>query len=733
MWRHGLEKGRVSTPDRSADSPDAPSRGRRLDSWKAIAAYLKRTVRTVHRWEKAQGLPVHRHLHLRQGTVYAYTGELDAWWAERSMQPAAARQPWMTPRRAVLALLVAAAVAVAALVTFNEPASDRPGVTQMPGSIAVLPFRTLGGDDDDALLGYGIAEEVLDRLAQTGSLNVIARTSAFAFGEAPLDPVAVAGRLGVEYLLDGVVQRDGELLRVRARLLDEHGRQLWSRSFDLPPQGLFELQDRIADAVAASLAPQLDGLQEAAHRPHPEAYRDYLLGRELLRLRDRSAATAAFERAIERDPQFARPYGGLAMLHAMQSGRVMDRLDYARATESAQRALELDPQLAEAHAALGLLAIEQGRLEDADALLRRALDLDPNLVDARHWLTTYLKEAGRHEEAERELQAALQIDPLHPLLNTSLGLRYWGRGDYAGARERFVRVLELPRPTVEPYIRLIELNRDFGRLGEALRWAKEAVLRHPGFGTLERLVHTFGQLELDADVVRWMERVRALEGDRPPRLGLHSMVLFYRGDFEASYRMKMEYLQRAARPLSELPFVIRETLGGMMVMTGRYEDGIGVLEPLFGENFRIPQHLGGSDFALTFAQLLAHAYQQVGRHEDAAALLRRIEAHIAMRRAAGSGHSPSTYLVEARNFALLGETRNALQALRLAVNAGWRDPAFERHIPAWDALRDDAEYQALMALVEADVAAQRGLVEAQGRDEAFETAALAALGLPGGK
>ncbi|HUG97974.1 MAG TPA: tetratricopeptide repeat protein [Gammaproteobacteria bacterium] len=721
----------MSTPDRSADSPDAPSRGRRLESWKAIAAYLKRTVRTVHRWEKEQGLPVHRHLHLRQGTVYAYTGELDAWWAQRSMQPPAVRQPWLTPRRAVLALLVAAAVAVAALVTLNQPASDRPGVTQVPDSIAVLPFRTLGGDDDDALLGYGIAEEVLDRLARTGSLNVIARTSAFAFGEAPLDPVAVAGQLGVEYLLTGVVQRDGEQLRVRARLLDEHGRQRWSRSFDFPPQGLFELQDRIADAVAASLAPQLEGLQETGHRPHPEAYRDYLLGRELLRLRDRSAAIAAFERAIERDPQFARPYGGLAMVHAIQSGQVMGRLDYARATESAQRALALDPQLAEAHAALGLLAIEQGRLEDADASLRRALELDPNLVDARYWLTTYLQEAGRHEEAERELQTALQIDPLHPLLNTSLGLRYWGRGDYAGARERFLRVLELPRPTIEPYVRLVALNRDFGRLGEALRWAKEAVLRHPGFATLSRLVHTFSQLELDEDVARWMERVRTLEGDGPPRLGLHSEVLFYRGDFEAIYRMKMEYLQRAGRPLSELPFVIRETLGGMMVMTGRYEDGIRVLEPLFGENFRIPQHLGGLDFALTFAQLLAHAYQQVGRHEDATALLHRIQAHIAMLRAAGSGHRPRLYMVEARNFALLGETRKALQTLRLAVNSGWRDPAFERHIPAWDALRDDAEYQALMALVEADVAAQRSLVEAQGRDVAFETAALAALGLPG--
>lgn len=329
-----------------------------------------------------------------------------------------------------------------------------------------------------------------------------------------------------------------------------------------------------------------------------------------------------------------------------------------------------------------------------------------------------------------QVQTALQIDPLYPLLNISLGLRYWGRGDYAGARDHFLRVLELPRPTVEPYVRLIELNRDFGRLGEALRWAKEAVLRHPGFTTLQQLVHTFGQLELDDDVARWMERVLSLEGDGPPRLGLHSEMLFYRGDFEGIYRMKMEYVQRAGRPLSELPFVIRETHGGMMVMTGRYEDGIGVLEPLFGENFRIPQHLGGSRFALTFAQLLAYAYQMVGRHEDKAALLRRIQGHIATLRAAGSGHSPGLYIVEARNFALLGESREALQTLRLAVNAGWRDPAFERHIPAWDALRGDAEYQALIALVEADVAAQCSLVEAQGRDVAFETAALAALGLP---
>jgi TolB-like protein/Flp pilus assembly protein TadD len=727
----------IPRSDRATD-PAGPPTGRRLESWKEIAAYLKRTVRTVHRWEKNEGLPVHRHLHRKQGTIYAYTAEIDAWWRDRAVHAEPA-SPGRSRRGLVAVMAVTATIAVIALAGYllwAPVVPPRPTGDAISDSIAVLPFQALGADESDELLAYGIAEEVLGRLAEAGTLTVIARTSAFAFREQSLDPADVAERLRVKYLLVGHLQREGEAVRVRARLLDAEGRQLWSGAFDRSRRGLFEIQDEIAAAVVASIAPQLEKLREPGDRPHPDAYQYYLLGREHLGRGALGAAGTAFRQAIGLDPQFSRPYGGLAMVQALQSGAVGGRVNSQEARATAEHALRLDPELADAHAALGRISHAEGGLAEAHTLLRRALQLDPNLVDARLWLSANLMEQGRYAESELELQKALAIDPLHAELNNRLASLYWSRGDYAAAERIYRRILDLPDPPLRAYDDLVLLNRDFGRLDEALKWGRRGALEEVRAWSsegrvmyLDGLVLAYNRLGMAGEAGRWLERIAAAQGSA--WLGVRSEFLYTLGRFEEVRALNAEHLRSTGRPLQELPFLIQQVVGGFQVLTGRYTDGIEVLEPLFARPFRIPEGLPTpghrGDFELMFAQFLAYAYQQVERNEDAERVLERVSGHIQKLRLAGIGQWPNLYVVEARNHALRGETSAALAALRQAVNKGWRDYTYERHNPCWQSLREEPQYQSLMALVEADVAAQRERVRIEGKNE-LEARILAALG-----
>jgi TolB-like protein len=711
----------MKTRPEAREDPGAPARGRRLDSWKAIAGYLKRTVRTVHRWEKDEGLPVHRHLHRKQGTVYAYTGEIDAWRHARD----ALRVPgtrMLAPRQAWLVAVVLAVAGLSLAAFWQATSTPRPGPGPFPHSVAVLPFAALSSIEADELLAHGIADELRGRLSVLPMLTVTGRESAFAFRASDLDPVDLARRLGVQYLLVGNLQRDGDVIRVHVRLLDEAGRQSWSRSFDSPLGSLFSLQDEIAAAAVASIAPHLAPLREQDHEPHPDAYRDHLLGREYLGRLQLDAALAAFERALEIDPQFGRPYGGVAMVRALQVHSIHEHVTMAVAREAAVAALGQAPAMAQA--ALGRIAHAGGDLAEAETALRRALELDPGLVDARSWLADTLLEQGRHGDSLRELETALAMDPLHPKLNAELARLHWSRGDFGAAAQRYLRLFDLPEPPPWVYREFVRLQRGFGQFQEALRWAKQGALAHPDDQTcIDELILSYLRLGMLEDAERWL--------DLRPWLGVRSEYLYTLGRLEEVHALNMEFLDSTALPLRDLPFVLQEAVGGFQVLTGRHLEGIAVLENLFARPFRIPQGLRipghRGDFDLMFAQFLALGYQRIGSDEDAGWVLDRIDEYIAGLREAGLGEWPNLYIAQARNHALRGETGAALQALHEAVDRGWRDYPFERHNPSWDALRDEPEYLRLMALVRADVAAQRETLEAAGRDGAFAGRLLAVM------
>jgi hypothetical protein len=201
----------------------------RLDSWKEIAAYLKRDVTTVQRWEKREGMPVHRQLHDRMGSVYAFTSELEAWTKSRRLhveeEEESAGKPSVesaradrsrTTRRAGVWLAVGAVALLALVAGIYFPIRNH-GTTARITSLAVLPLENLSGDPAQEYLADEMTEELCGRLARIHDLRVISRTSVMRFKGTKLSVPEIARMLRVDALVEGSVIRQGNRVRVHAQ------------------------------------------------------------------------------------------------------------------------------------------------------------------------------------------------------------------------------------------------------------------------------------------------------------------------------------------------------------------------------------------------------------------------------------------------------------------------------------------------------------------------------------
>ena len=506
----------------------------------------------------------------------------------------------------------------------------------------------------------------------------------------------------------------------------------WRASRNLPDRHRYGIRWAVTGAVVASLlallylgndilrGPTTGGIST----PNPEAHRYVRIGEEYMRNRtspqdDHSAARAAFEKAILTDPSYAPAYGGLALARATQSTQVMGRADFSEAIEAAEDALSMDPQLADAHVALGIVYLQQGRTDAAHQALHEALTLEPDHADGGYWLSVLLREQGEFDDSDRQLIRSLEADPLHPLLNTAYAKRLWARGEFQPAVTHLERVLEAPDPPADVLWNLSAIHREYGDLVGALYWAKETAKANPRFNGLHALIVTYSILDMHDEADFWYQQLRMAEGDGPPRLGIHSQYLYLSGDIEASYQLKTQYLETAGVPLEQLPFAVRETFGGMAILSGRIDEGISVMQDLFGDELRIPEHLGGSDIAMTFAQILAYAYQQTERYSETQRICELIDSRINALRKSHSGYSPSFFVVQARNLLLRGDHERAIATLKHAADLGWRNYVFERQLPIWKAVENHPDYVELMEQVSADVAMRRDSIEADGNDTLF--------------
>jgi TolB-like protein len=296
-------------------------------------------------------------------------------------------------------------------------------------SVAVLPFTNMSGAKEDDYLCEGLAEEIINALTRIPGLRVIARTSSFVVGRLALDVRETGTRLGVESILEGSVRRAGARVRVTAQLVSTRdGSHLWSERYDREMTDLLELEDDVAGAIAERLRGGL--VREPGERKRREvdreAYVAFLEGRHHFARGTPDAlmrAMACYQRAIERDPDFALAYDSLAELHWFLGffGNVPPRDAFSASTWHALRALELDDTLAEAHALLGMLRKELDyNWAEVDRELRRALELNPEspLVLLRHAISG-LMPRGHVAEAMAEIDGIVRLDPL------SIVARWW--------------------------------------------------------------------------------------------------------------------------------------------------------------------------------------------------------------------------------------------------------------------------------------------------------------------
>jgi len=280
-----------------AEKRSAPQK--RLDSWKEIAAWLNRDVTTAQRWERREGMPVHRHAHEKRGSVYALTSELDSWLASRKLPTEeAAEEATFDPsparvqrepagnsrighRRIVFALAVLALVAACGWLGWRRFAASPP--PQKIRSLAVLPFGNFSGDPSQEYLADGITEALIDRLAGIRDLHVISHTSVMRFRNPQLSVPEIARALHVDAVVEGSVIRDGNRIRVSAQLIrGSTDRHFWSETYDREFRDVLALESDLASSIAEKVEVTVTGEEHrriALGRPvAPEVYESYLKG-----------------------------------------------------------------------------------------------------------------------------------------------------------------------------------------------------------------------------------------------------------------------------------------------------------------------------------------------------------------------------------------------------------------------------------------------------------------------
>jgi TolB-like protein len=316
--------------------------------------------------------------------------------------------------------------------------------------IAVLPFKNVSAQPDTEYLVDGLTDEIIRNLAVVQGLQVRSRTSSFAFKDKPRELQQIAEQLGANLIVEGSVGREGNRLRINARLVQIEGDiPLWADPFDRELKAIFSIPEEISRAVVNSLG-LASGRTQRRFVTNLEAYELYRQAHALVDRRgipNAQKAAELFERVVARDPGFALGHAGLANAYAFMSfpyRGVAFETAYPIMRAAALKAIQLDPRLAEAHAAMGWVYSYEHDWVNAERAFQQAIDLDPSLTQAyTSYSISTLQPLEKYDQALQRLQEALRHDPLSLDLQREIGLVQLFSGRYAAAVETFRRVSEV--------------------------------------------------------------------------------------------------------------------------------------------------------------------------------------------------------------------------------------------------------------------------------------------------
>jgi len=335
----------------------------------------------------------------------------------------------------------------------DDPNFDVARPTEWKKSIAVLPFQNMSADPEQEFFCDGLAEELINALAQIRDLRVVARTSAFSFKGKDIDIRDVGSQLNVETVLEGSVRKAGNRIRITAQLINvEDGFHLWSERFDRELEDVFAIQDDIAQSIVKTLKVEVLGEREVplvrAHTENPKAYEAYLRGRfHWFKFTSEhfDIAKEYFQLALERYPEYALAHVGISRFWIARGNLGFDppRETYPKINSAVLKALELDDHCAEAHESLALVKLYyEWDWDGAEEEFQRAIALNPNFTDAHSDYAEFLCAMKRSAEALEEVELSMRLDPLNHLTQMLYGGQLAQMRRYDDAIAQFRKILK---------------------------------------------------------------------------------------------------------------------------------------------------------------------------------------------------------------------------------------------------------------------------------------------------
>jgi TolB-like protein/Tfp pilus assembly protein PilF len=386
------------SPRRTEADPSAT----RLESWKEIAAYFKRDVTTVRRWERQEGLPIHRLHHRKLGSVFAYRSELDDWRGRRAAES-------------------------------RRGAEEHERIR----ALAVLPLENLSGDADDEYFADGMTEVLITQLSGLHRLRVISRTSAMQIKHERSPIPEIARLLDVDAIVEGTVARSDGRVRITAQLVNGRtAENIWARKYERKLSDVLRLQSDVAQAIArqieVAVTPDERRRLAATRAVAPDVYETYLKGRFQLAKYTRiglEESVRHFESAIAADQTYAPAHAGLAVAYDLLGtffiGLAPPSAMRVKAVAAATRAIELDPSVGAAHTVMANARQQEWEWGEAEDAHHRAIDLNPSDAIAHLGLAGYLAARGHTDEAIAEAGRAREHDPLSLQTRSAMGVHLY--------------------------------------------------------------------------------------------------------------------------------------------------------------------------------------------------------------------------------------------------------------------------------------------------------------------
>jgi TolB-like protein/Tfp pilus assembly protein PilF len=600
-------------------------------------------------------------------------------------------------------------------------------------SIAVLPFENRSKLDDDAFFVDGIHDDILTQLTKVSAMRVIARTSVEQFRDTKLATREIGEKLGVTRILEGGVQRAGERVRITVQLIDAAtDAHLWAESYDreLTAANIFSIQSEVAAAIAGALKATLTAGEKARVNAVPtqnlQAWEAYQRGKQRMAKRTSAAleeSVGYFQKAIGADPGFALAYVGLAdaLLIEIYYGWAPVAASLVRAEEVIGKALALDPNLAEAHTSLAFLLQNNGDIQRAELEYRKAIALNPNYATAQHWYANMLLDHGHFGEALQAAKRAEALDPLSAIINNMVAQALNGEGRFAEALAGYRKALENDPAMPVVYVNVALLQAyTYARFDAAGPLFEKAAALDPQYANVPALLGQF-YLDLGDDMRAQQFLNRAMQIGADNELANDGMATWhlYRGEQAKALAFARRGSLSNSAPWSSGLALLRDAdlaSGDGQAARARYAKA-------FPELLRAtPPTIDGQNYQA--AADLAIVLQKTGERERANQLLDRSEQFIrTLSRLGEFGYG----ITDVQIFALRGQKREALAALRAAETAMWRGPSWRYYCefdPALASIRGEPEFKAVFADIERDMVRQRAKLAARPKDAPLDLAAV---------